>query len=173
MRGRILMFILAYVLWCLLSWIPDTQHLLVGIVVAAIVTAVMGSLFQSRPHIMFHPKRYIYFVFWYLPVFFWELLKANIDVAYRVLCPIPPIEPGIVRLKTKLKSDMGLTCLANSITLTPGTLTVDIDAPDGILYIHWINVKGTDTETVIREIGGKFEPILMKIFEEDEGTVKQ
>ena len=121
---------------------------------------------------MFHPKRYFYFALWYLPVFFWELLKANIDVAYRVLSPCPPIKPGIVRLKTKLKSDTGLTCLANSITLTPGTLTVDIDKPDGILYIHWIYVKGTDTETVIREIGGKFEPILMKIFE-DEGAVKQ
>ena len=78
-----------------------------------------------------------------------------------------PIIPGIVRLKTELKSDTGLTFLANSITLTPGTLTVDINKDDGILYIHWINVVGTDPETTFAEIGSRFEPMLKKIFEED------
>jgi len=160
------MFIIAFAVWCLLTWVPDTEHLIAGAVVALIVAAVMGSMFSTRPHMMLHPMRYFYFIFWYLPVFIWELLKANIDVAYRVIHPGLPIKPGIVKLKTKLRSDTGLTFLANSITLTPGTLTVDVNQDDGELYIHWIYVKGTDPDTVFREIGSRFEPILMKIFEE-------
>ncbi len=161
------MFIFAFTVWCILCWIPDTQQLIAGAVVSVIVAAVMGSMFVTRPHVLVNPIRIFYFLFWYIPVFIWELLKANFDVAYRVTHPSMPIKPGIVRLKTGLKSDTGLTFLANSITLTPGTLTVDINKDDGILYIHWINVVGSDPETTFREIGSRFEPMLKKIFEED------
>jgi multicomponent Na+:H+ antiporter subunit E len=161
------MFVVAFVVWCILCWIPDIQQLIAGAVVSLIVAAVMGSMFVTRPHMFFNPIRIFYFLFWYIPVFIWELIKANFDVAYRVIHPSMPIKPGIVRLKTELKSDTGLTFLANSITLTPGTLTVDIDQDNGILYIHWINVVGSDPETTFREIGSRFEPMLKKIFEED------
>ena len=161
------MFVVAFVVWCILCWVPDTQHLIAGAVVSLIVAVVMGSIFVTRPHMFFNPIRIFYFLFWYIPVFIWELIKANFDVAYRVIHPSMPIKPGIVRLKTELKSDTGLTFLANSITLTPGTLTVDIDQDNGILYIHWINVVGSDPETTYREIGSRFEPMLKKIFEED------
>lgn len=90
---------------------------------------------------------------------------ANIDVAYRVLHPNLPINPGIVKVKTKLKSDVGLTFLANTITLTPGTMTVDVDKEKGLLYIHWINVKGKDVEAATKQIVEKFEHTLIKIFE--------
>jgi multicomponent Na+:H+ antiporter subunit E len=165
------MFVVAFIVWCILCWIPDTQHLIAGVVVSLIVAVVMGSMFVTRPHMFFNPIRIFYFLFWYIPVFIWELIKANFDVAYRVIHPSMPIKPGIVRLKTELKSDTGLTFLANSITLTPGTLTVDIDKDKCILYIHWINVTGSDPETTYREIGNRFEPMLKKIFEED--AVKQ
>lgn len=167
MKSRILMFIFAFIVWCILCWVPDTQQLIIGAVVALIVSAVMGSMFVTRPHMLFNPIRIFYFLFWYCPIFIWELVKANFDVAYRVIHPSMPIKPGIVRLKTELKSDTGLTFLANSITLTPGTLTVDINKDDGILYIHWINVVDSDPETTFREIGSRFEPMLKKIFEED------
>lgn len=167
MKSRILMFVFAFAVWCILCWVPDTQHLIAGAVVALIVAAIMGSMFVTRPHMLFNPIRVFYFLFWYIPIFIWELLKANFDVAYRVIHPSMPIKPGIVRLKTELKSDTGLTFLANSITLTPGTLTVDINKDEGILYIHWIYVVGSDPETTFREIGSRFEPMLKKIFEED------
>ena len=67
------------------------------------------------------------------------MAKANIDVAYRVITG--KINPGIVKITPKLTTDLGITLLANSITLTPGTLTVDIDENSNDLYIHWINVK--------------------------------
>ena len=75
-----------------------------------------------------------------------------------------PIRPGIVKVKTKLKTAAGRTMLANSITLTPGTLTVDI-TDDDHLYIHWINVKSDDIEQATHHIVAKFEGVLRRIFE--------
>ena len=167
MKSRIVMFIISFVIWCMLTCKPYWQSIIVGIFVAAVVSVITGDMFEGGVHKLKHPYRYWYFFAVYLPRFLWECLKANLDVAYRVLHPNLPINPGIVKVETKLKSDAGLTFLANSITLTPGTLTVDINKDDGILYIHWINVVGTDPETTFREIGSRFEPMLKKIFEED------
>jgi len=167
MKSRILMFVIAYAVWCLLCWVPDAEHLVAGAVVALIVAAVMGSFFVTRPHMALHPVRILLFLFWYVPVFLWEMLKANLDVAYRVMHPALPIRPGIVKLKTTLRSETGLTFLANSITLTPGTLTIDVDREEGALYIHWIHVKGEDPATVYDRIGSTFERILRRIFEEE------
>jgi multicomponent Na+:H+ antiporter subunit E len=75
-----------------------------------------------------------------------------------------PLNPGIVKVKTKLATNAGKTVLANSITLTPGTMTVDI-REEGHLYVHCIDVKETETEKATKKIADKFEKILLKIFE--------
>jgi multicomponent Na+:H+ antiporter subunit E len=102
-------------------------------------------------------------MFIYLFVFIWECIKANIDVAYRVLHPAMPIRPGIVKVKTTLKSDMAKMLLANSITMTPGTISVDII--DDYLYIHWIYVRSEDPEVYTPIITGAFEKYIKKIIE--------
>ncbi|MFH1801047.1 MAG: Na+/H+ antiporter subunit E [Candidatus Omnitrophota bacterium] len=163
-NSRIILFIVAFLTWCVLNWPPDWQHLLVGFFVAAFVTYMIGDLYVSVPSIFKQPQRYWYFAAHYLPLFILECIKANIDVAYRVLHPQLPIKPGIVRIKTKLKTDTGLTFLANTITLTPGTMCVDIDRDRGILYIHWIHVDAQEAEKATQLIAGKFETILAKIF---------
>lgn len=66
------------------------------------------------------------FLLAYIGVLFWEIIKANVDVAYRVLHPRIPIRPGIVVIRTSLKSNVAKLILANSITLTPGTFTLDV-----------------------------------------------
>jgi len=165
MKSRIILFVLGFLVWLLLSWVPDWQHAVAGIFIAWIVAFIAGDLFIQRPHMLKHTPRYRCFIFEYLPIFLWECLKANIDVAYRVAHPRLPINPGIVKVKTILKSDTALTFLANSITLTPGTLTVDIDKDDGLLYVHWIDVKNKDIEAATQIIVARFEKILMKIFE--------
>ncbi len=165
MKSKIVLFLVAFLVWTFLNWVPDWQHLVVGIFIAGFVAYLTGDLFITRPHLLKHPLRYWYFFVYYLPLFFWECLKANLDVAYRVLHPKTPINPGIVKVKTSLKTDTALTFLANSITLTPGTLTVDIDKDNGILYVHWIDVKAEDIESATRIIVERFEKILRKIFE--------
>lgn len=165
MKGKLVLFVLAFIVWCMLTWVPDWQHLAVGILIAALAAYVTGDLFISRAYILKEPKRYAYFIGQYLPVFIWECVKANFDVAYRVIHPMLPIKPGIVKVRTKLKSVTALTFLANSITLTPGTMSVDIDVDRGVLYIHWINVKTEDSEEATNLIVRRFEKILQKIFE--------
>ncbi|MBN1434129.1 Na+/H+ antiporter subunit E [Candidatus Fermentibacterales bacterium] len=167
MKSRIVLFIVSLIVWSALSWAVDWQHLVIGVLVSVLVAAAAGDLFVRRPHLLRHPARYFYFLFAYLPLLLWEIVRANLDVAMRVLNPALPIRPGIVKIRSKLRSETGLTFLANSITLTPGTMTVDVDAESGTLYIHWIAVRSTDPEEATKAIAGRFEPLLLKIFEED------
>lgn len=83
---------------------------------------------------------------------------ANLDMARRVLSPKLPINPGIVKVKTSLKSPMARLILADSITLTPGTFTVDII--DDFIYIHWVDVRSDDIEGATEAIVRKFEKYL-------------
>ncbi len=163
-KSRIILFILALLVWMFLTWPPDYQHFIVGVLVSSFVSFMTGDMFVKRPHLFKHPRRYLWFLY-FVPVFLWECIKANIDVAYRVGHPDLPINPGIVKVKTTLKSDTGLTFLANSITLTPGTLSVDIDVENGFLYIHWLDVKDKGVEKAHEIIVRKFENLLRKVFE--------
>lgn len=164
MKSRFILFIIGFFTWMLLGWPLDLQHALVGIPVAALVAFLTGDMFTRRPHHFGHITRYLWFCY-YVPLFLWECVKANIDVALRVINPKLPINPGIVKIKTSLKSDTALTFLANTITLTPGTFCVDIKPKEGILYIHWIDVKAKDAEKATELIAGKFEGVLKRIFE--------
>ncbi len=164
MSGRVILFILGFVVWAALNWPVDWQNVIVGIVVAGFVTYIAGDLFIRAPRLFKRPTRYLWFLY-FIPLFLWECVKANLDVAYRVIHPDIPINPGIVKIKTSLKSDTALTFLANSITLTPGTMSVDVDKDKGFLYIHWINVKDKDVDLATKLIAWKFENILRRIFE--------
>ncbi|MBN1383864.1 MAG: Na+/H+ antiporter subunit E [Elusimicrobia bacterium] len=164
MTSRIILFFFAFIVWTGLTWPSDKQHVFVGLLVALFIAVLTGDMFVNRPHVFKNLKRYVWFLY-YIPVFIWECFKANLDVAYRVGHPDVPINPGIVKVKTKLKSETGLTFLANSITLTPGTLSVDIDQEKGFIYVHWINVKEQDVEAATKLIVARFESILENIFE--------
>jgi len=106
-------------------------------------------------------KRIVYLII-YIIVLLKEIVKANFDVAYRVLHPKMPIKPGIVIIKTELKQDIAKMILANSITLTPGTFTLDIKGDE--LLIHWIYVKTEKKEESTKEIGERFEKYLKVVF---------
>ena len=159
---RIILIVFSFIVWLLLTWTLNWQNLVAGGFVAIVVGLVFGNLFVDELIKVFQPQRW----FWelvYIPIFTWEMAKANFDVAYRVLHPKLPITPGIVKVKTKLKTEMGKVFLANSITLTPGTFTVDLK--DEFLYIHWINVRYRDIEEATQDIVGRFEKYLIKIFD--------
>jgi len=164
MKSKIVLFIIAMFVWVLLSWSLSWQSLLVGFFASLIVAFLTGDLFTANPHKFAHPKRYLWLMR-YIPVLLWEAIKANVDLAYRVLHPNLPIRPGIVKVKTRLKSETGLTFLANSITLKPGTTSVDIDRENGYIYVHCINVKDTGTEKATEHIIKKLEYILEKAFD--------
>jgi len=164
MMRKVMLFMLWFLVWGLLSWPLDIRETAIGAFAALFILFMTADMFQKTPHPSRSPIRYLWFLY-YIAVFIWECLKANIDVAYRVLHPDLPIRPGTLRIKTSLRSDAGLTFLANSVTLTPGTTSVDVDAKNGILYVHWIYVKESyDKKTMKLPAVDKFEKILMRIF---------
>lgn len=167
MHPKVILFVAAFIAWCLFTWVPDAAHLLVGVVVAGIIAQLLGKVVVRQPHHLWHPRRYATFLLHYMPVFLWEVLKANLDVAYRVMHPQLPIMPGIVKAKTTLRSEMAMTFLANSITLTPGTMSVDLDTDRAVLYVHWIDVRSRDIDTITDLIVARFEKILRQVFEDE------
>jgi multicomponent Na+:H+ antiporter subunit E len=82
-----------------------------------------------------------------------------------VINPRLPIRPGIVKIKSHLTKDSALTVLTNSITLTPGTLTVDINPETHEIYVHCIVVESTDVEYNTNNIAGRFEKLIREVFE--------
>jgi multicomponent Na+:H+ antiporter subunit E len=141
----------------------DMQSVVAGVIVAVFVGLYFGDKIDRKLNLSGVFKR-IFWMIVYIPVFFWYVVVANLDVVYRVVHPDMPIHPGIVKVKTTLKNQAGRTMLANSITLTPGTLTVDI-TDDDYLYVHWINVKSDDIEEATKEVVARFETFLRRIFE--------
>ncbi len=123
--------------------------------IAGIVLSILGGIIAHtvfiKDYTLINPKRWVFMIA-YLFYFFYQMAKANLDVAYRVITG--KINPGIVKIAPGLKSDLALTLLANSITLTPGTLSVDIDQ-DKNLYVHWINVD----EHKLKDMPRPCEPI--------------
>lgn len=171
MTNRILVFIISFAVWCGLVWVHrevppgwDLQSIWLGILVSAIVAVIFGKNFTERPERFFNPVRWFYAII-FIPVFTFQCVKANLQVSAFVLNPKMPIKPGIVKIQTQLRSRTALTLLANCITLTPGTLTVEA-TPDGVLYVHWIEVLTVDEAEASRIIAGQFEWFLAKIFED-------
>lgn len=155
LRHSLNAFFITFAMWLLLVGSLNQQELLAALFVSGLLAIVS---FGHRPilaGIRWTPTAPISFIR-YLGVFFVALVKANIDMARRVVAPEIPISPSLVRVRTDLKSDLGRLALANSITLTPGTLTVDLEGDEFI--VHWIDQPASDdiAETT-RVIAARFE----------------
>jgi multicomponent Na+:H+ antiporter subunit E len=158
----ITLFILSLVFWLLLTFKLTLPNIIVGTVASGICALFFGRFFITNVYKLLQPQRYFWLLV-YLVVFIWECIKANFDVAYRVLHPAMPIKPGIVKVKTTLNSELARTLLANSITMTPGTITVDIIGDN--LFVHWIYVRSDNPDVYTRMITGKFEKYIKNIIE--------
>jgi len=137
----IAVFIWSFVLWLVLTagskgllWSPE--ELIAGLIFSGIIALTTKNIIGERAGRFLNPAKWVGFIVYAIGPLFWGMAKANLDVAYRVLHPARPIRPGIVKCKTVLNSDTGKLSLANSITLTPGTITLDVDNDE--YFIHWI-----------------------------------
>jgi multicomponent Na+:H+ antiporter subunit E len=155
-------FILSMILWLLITFEFTTANLAVGAVASLITAAIFGRYYFHNVYKFLQPRRWFWFIV-YLVTFLWACIKANFDVAYRVLHPAMPIKPGIVKVRTTLRSEFARTLLANSITMTPGTITVDMI--DDVLYVHWIYIRSEDPAVYTRMVTGRFEEYIKKFAE--------
>ena len=156
-KNYIIMFISLMIIWLLLNSSFNPVVILSGVVVSAVIAMFFCKSCDVFTAIRLTPKAFLYSLI-FIVVFFKELLKSNLDVARRVLTPSLPINPGIVEVKTKLKSKIGRIFLTNSITLTPGTFTIEI--LDDSIFIHWIDVKSENIEEDTNILVHKFEKYL-------------
>ena len=163
-HSRIVVFVLSWLAWLALTGLRNLQDVIAGGIVALLVALLAGHFLRTTPRSNPWHRR-LGFGIVYLFRFLLEMLKANVHVAWIVLQPGLPIRPGIVKIHSELTAESALTLLANSITLTPGTLTVDIDPERHDLYVHWIDVEATDEADCSRRVGGRFEPLLREVLE--------
>lgn len=154
-------FVVLWIAWIIFTGSLSYQELLVGGISAALISGVSAEIFTKNPSFSLNPRRWGYLIA-YIPYYIWVEIKSHLNVAYRILHPSLPIKPAIVRLPTEFKNehDVALTGLANSITMTPGTLTVDIDEDKAELYVHWITAGSLDTEKAEEEVGKPLERFL-------------
>lgn len=151
------LFIALLLFWILLNGSLAFDVLAVGAVVAALIAIFFRGHLGWFSELRLNPRALattVAYVIYYLK----ELVKSNVNVAAIVLSPALPVKPGIVKVRTRLKSAMGRMLLCNSITLTPGTLTVDMDGE--WLYIHWVTVDAPDIEAATQAIVAGFERYL-------------
>ena len=160
-KNIIVAFLLLLATWFLLNGKYDLVTIGIGVLVSLFISLVLCGKCEIFSEMNFSPKGIIYF-FAFVFVFFIELVKSNFDIAKRVLSPSLPINPGIVEVETKLKSKLGRMILANSITLTPGTLTVKVE--EDTFFIHCVNVEHTDIDGATKDIVKKFEKYLEVIY---------
>jgi len=142
-------------LWFLLTGTLSADELIAGALVSTVVaflTLERTSIFSAINISFQAPVSLLLYLF----EFYRALIVANFDMARRVITPSLPINPDIISIKTNLKSDLGKMLLANSITLTPGTLSVDVDGDE--IMVHWIDCPpGCDTNQATQLIAASFE----------------
>ncbi len=149
-------FFASFLMYLLLVWsgsgIPMIE-VAIGLLLATAITFAYTTWHPERKLSRrgLDPRRWFGFVAYLFGPFALGLAKANIDVAKRVVTG--KIRPGIVKVTPELKSDVARTLLADSITLTPGTLTVDIDDAGGF-FIHWLYVE--DENPTEEQLYGNF-----------------
>jgi multicomponent Na+:H+ antiporter subunit E len=163
LKGQLILFIILEFFWIVWNNSLDLTIWLYGLLIVIPVVLLFSKGTYIFDGARLTPKSLMY-SFLYIGVFIVALIKSNLDVIYRVLHPKLPVRPGIIRIETRLKSPIARMILANSITLTPGTFTVDIK--DNIIYVHWIEVCcENDSQKLTQELSGRFENILIKIYE--------
>jgi multicomponent Na+:H+ antiporter subunit E len=145
-------------IWVFLTGGYEFNNFLFGFVLSFIIVRILsGSEEKSnKKYFKIVPKIISFLLF-----FIWELTKANIQVAYEVITPKFNMKPGIVALPLDAKTDLEITLLANLITLTPGTLSLDVSSDRSVLYVHAMYVM--DKKEFIADIKQGFEKRLLEI----------
>jgi len=144
--------------WSALLGEFTTVNLVAGFVLGYIILWTMQSVMEATSYFV-KVRQVISLIF----VFLWALIQANLRVAYSVLAPYSKMRPGIVAIPLDIESDVEITLLANMITLTPGTLSIDVSSDKRVLYVHGMHVH--DLEQFKREIKDGFERKVREVFE--------
>lgn len=164
MKRYILYSIPLAVMWSLVHGNFSIDDFLLGVVLGSVVIRPFKALYQFDRDFSFKqvigriPKQIKYF-----SILIIEIIKANILVAKIVLSPKINIKPGIIAVPLRTRTNGGITAIANTITLTPGTLTIDVSDDRSVLYVH--SIDASDPEAVCKSIRDDLEKYVLEAFE--------
>lgn len=158
MARQLLLNLALAIVWMLLNNSWSVVTFAIGYVIGLFLLFLLRRFLPGR----FYGKR-IMAILVLIVIFLKELLLSNIEVIKQVAKPKLTITPGIVALPIHLHSPWEITILANLISLTPGTLTVDVSMDNSTLYIHAMDIP--EAEEVIRDIKETFEKRIMEVSE--------
>jgi|GEM_PF-1042523 len=159
-KSRTIVFVLTLLVWLAITYPVHWQELMIGSGVSALVAGLSGGILLKTGR-SFQVYRFYFFI-WYLGILAWQMTRANFQVAYMVIHPELPIQSSFISITTDLKEDTSWTILANSITLTPGTLTVGADKKKRKLFIHCMTVQTADMDKFASELEHTFQPVLRR-----------
>ena len=142
---------------------PLVGSLLIGLVVGFPMAFVFRRLYEDNMELR-RSLRGVPYVVLYVLTFIREAIVASLDVTYRVLAPSGPAEPEVILIPLRVQTDLGVTTIANSITMTPGSLTLNYDPEENAVYIHVID--GSDPEDIVDPIR-EWENYALVIFDEE------
>ncbi len=158
---RLSIFLLLCGIWIVFSGQFDAFHLTLGVLSSAFITAISSSfLFVDRSKGFGVRFQEVIRLPGYLLWMLYQILLSNIHILKLALTPgdLPEVEPSLVRIKTNLKTDFGKWMLANSITLTPGTITISIEGDELLIHsISKVTTAGVLDDTMERKIARIFE----------------
>jgi multicomponent Na+:H+ antiporter subunit E len=159
--AHLITFLILFGLWILLSGKFDLFHLSLGIISCIIVTLFSGDLLFPESKIEGLISSWVRFLR-YLPWLLYQIFLANLHILYLVFHPrmMDLIDPKIIRFQSTLKKELSLVTFANSITLTPGTITVYVSV-DGDFHVHSIDEKSGEA------LPGEMESKVSRAFGED------
>ena len=146
-----------FLFWILLSGEFTFILITSGVVASLIVAYLSHDIFIGKPDLKAETGRVFKFAV-YVPWLLWEIALANVEIAYLVLSPKPLVDPQIVRFKPDLKTDLGIVTLAHSITLTPGTVTVEANREEFVIHAIWQKsaegIIGGEMQQKVKKIEG-------------------
>ena len=157
----ILTFLFLILFWLILTLNFQPISIIIGVIVSLFISLISYNYFiQSSEGIHGRLIKTIFYLLLYVFVLLYEMFLASFDVVYRVATM--DINPEIVMIKSSIESDLGILLLANSITLTPGTITIDTEGK--YIYVHWLYARTTHFGHAAELIKGRFERWLRRIF---------
>jgi len=151
----ILIILLFTFLWVILTSDYSYQNFILAIVLSSVVTLYTGGLYIKKINL-----KKLHKILFLILFFIWELIIANLRVAYEIIKPKMTFTPRIVEIPLDVEKDIHITLLANLITLTPGTLSLYISENKKSLFVHTMYLD--DKSKFIGEIKNGFEKKILE-----------
>ena len=156
MKNQFLLNILLAIAWMLLSGEVTAENFIEGLIIGYLILWISKSALGGTKYFKKIPKAISFFFY-----FVKELILANLKVAFDIITPKDYMQPGIVAVPLDAETDLEITLLANLITLTPGSLSLDVSKDKKVIYIHALYID--DEHKFRREIKNGIERRLLEV----------